>query len=312
MQSKSHRVFIIGSKGLLGTPTAARFAGDAEIDVLALDLPDVDITDADQVGAKLDDSKPELVINCAAYTAVDACEENEETARRVNGIGAGIVAKAAADRGARMIHISTDYVFDGDATAPYPEDHPTGPPEKLSAYGRSKLLGEQEVRKHHAGALIVRTAWLYGPDGPGFPRAILRRAREAGELRVVNDQTGSPTFAPDLADALYKLAHIHRGTVVEGAKTQSGRPRHGIGGIVHVTNSGCCTWYEFASEILRLAAIDVPVTPVTTAQFPRPAKRPAFSVLDNRRYVAAVGEPLRSWREAIGEYVKTHVPAAGR
>jgi len=292
VHQKPHRVIVIGSNGLLGTPTAARFAADADIDVLALDLPDIDITDADQVSARMDDFKPELVINCAAYTAVDACEENEETACRVNGIGAGIVARAAAARSARMIHISTDYVFEGDATVPYPEDHPTAPPEELSAYGRSKLLGEQEVRRLHAGALIVRTAWLYGPDGPGFPQAILRRAREVDELRVVDDQTGSPTYAPDLAAAMYKLAHLD------------------IDGIVHVTNSGQCTWYDFACEILRLAAIDIPVTPVTTSKFPRPAKRPAYSVLDNRRYVAAVGGPLRSWREAVAEYVEGHTPAA--
>jgi dTDP-4-dehydrorhamnose reductase len=216
---------------------------------------------------------------------VDACEENEETARLVNGTGAGIVARAAAGINARLIHISTDYVFDGTSTIPYREDHPTGPPEALSAYGRSKLLGEERVLEEHPGALIVRTAWLYGRGGSGFPNAILRRAREVGKLRVVHDQTGSPTLADDFAEALYRLAHLD------------------IGGLLHVTNSGRCTWYEFAGEILRRAAIDVPVAPVTTADYPRPARRPAFSVLDNSRYESVVGRPLRSWQEALADYM---------
>ncbi|MBN2562691.1 MAG: dTDP-4-dehydrorhamnose reductase [Phycisphaerae bacterium] len=293
MRVRPGRVLVAGAKGLLGTPTVAVFRRHSEVTVDAADLPEMDITDSDQVGARFDAFRPDLVINCAAYTAVDACEDNEETARRVNGIGAGIVAQAAADHGARMIHISTDYVFEGDATVPYTEDHPTGRPEHLSAYGRSKLLGEQLVLAAHPDALIVRTAWLYGPAGRCFPDAVVEGARGAGELRVVDDQTGSPTYASDLAEALYKLACLDSR------------------GIVHITNSGRCTWYAFACEILRLAGIEVPVTPVKTIDFPRPARRPAFSVLDNRRYVAAVGEPLRPWQDAIAEYVAEHARPSG-
>lgn len=285
------RVLITGARGLLGTPTASVFRQDGKTDLLALDLPEIDITKPAVVKKCLAAFRPGLVINCAAYTQVDACEANEALAAEVNGTGAGIVAQAAAACGARLIHISTDYVFEGDAQSPYSEDHPTGRPERLSAYGRSKLLGERLVRQNHPAALIVRTAWLYGPDGPGFPNAILRKAREDGRLRVVNDQTGSPTYAPDLAAALYALGRLT------------------ISGFVHVTNSGLCTWYEFAREIVRLAGLDVPVQPVTTAEFPRPAKRPAYSVLDNRRYVEAGGRPMRPWQEAIGEFVEGHVLA---
>jgi dTDP-4-dehydrorhamnose reductase len=279
------KVVITGARGLLGTPTTAAFGREPGIEVLAVDLPELDITDEQMVSERFGEFRPDLVVNCAAYTQVDACEENEEPAGRVNGVGAGIVAKAAAECRARMIHISTDYVFEGDARSPYQEDHPTGRPEKLSAYGRSKLLGEQLVRKHHRGALIVRTAWMYGPNGMGFPDAILRRARQDGKLRVVNDQRGSPTYAPDLAGALHALGRLD------------------VGGVMHVTNGGECTWYEFACEIVRLAGLDVPVQPVTTAEFPRPAKRPAYSVLSNGRYIEAAGRPLRPWQEAIKEFI---------
>ena len=293
MKTTPKRVMVIGARGLLGTPTAAAFRRSAEVEVDGVDLPDLDITEEQQVEKRVAAFRPDLVINCAAYTAVDACETNEETASRVNGLGAGFVARAAAHHGSRMIHISTDYVFEGDAKVPYREDHPPAPPERLSAYGRSKLLGERQVQAHHRQALIVRTAWLYGPNGLGFPNAILRRAREIGRLQVVNDQRGSPTYAPDLADALFRLGQLE------------------VTGIFHVTNSGECTWYEYACEILRLAGIQIPIAPVTTAEFPRPARRPAFSVLDNRRYIEATGAPLRSWREALAEYITSCVMPGG-
>ncbi len=286
MSQGSARVLVAGAKGLLGTPTVAAFRRAGAIDVLALDLPEFDITEPDVVARRIAEFRPTLVVNCAAYTRVDDCETNAELANRVNGVGAGVLAGSAAAHGAALVHVSTDYVFAGGSATPYREDHPTGPPEELSAYGRSKLLGEQAVVRRHPAALIVRTAWLYGPDGPGFPDAILRRAKEAGSLRVVNDQTGSPTYAPDLAQAIRELAGLR------------------LSGFVHVTNAGQCTWYEFAREIVRLAGLDVPVTPVTTAAFPRPARRPAYSVMDNSRYVAAVGRPLRTWQEAVAAHLR--------
>lgn len=284
--SESSRVLITGAGGLLGRPLARRFALDRAWHTIALDRAGLNITDAEAVGHVVEREKPGLIINCAAFTKVDACEQEQELAQRVNGEGAGIIGAAAAKIGARLIHISTDYVFDGTSALPYREHEPPAPPSSLCCYGRSKLLGEQAVTSRHPSPLIVRTAWVFGEDGPCFPKTILRLAKERPELRVVNDQVGSPTYAKDLADAIYRLAQLSE-----------------TAGIIHVTNSDICTWYEFALEILRVAGIGTPICPVSTNEFPTPAKRPAFSVLDNRRFVQTVGAPLRSWREALAEFL---------
>jgi len=278
------RVLVTGAGGLVGTPTVAAFRA-RRAEVVALAKSDLDITDADAVRATLRGWSPDLIVNCAAYTKVDDCETQVEQAMRVNGDGPGVLARAAVAANARFIHLSTDYVFDGRGGRPYREDDPTAPPEILSAYGRSKLAGEVGVRAADPNALIVRTAWVYGPDGPGFPNAILRAAKEKPRLKVVNDQAGCPTYAPDLAQAIVALAMIE------------------ATGIVHVANSGVCTWYDFACEIVRLAGLHTPVDPCTTVEFPRPAKRPAYSVLDTGRFVELTGKPLRPWREAIAEFI---------
>lgn len=285
MTNNNEMIVIAGGAGLVGTPTAEAFRR-AGYDVRALAHSDMDICDEAAVARRMDDERPGVVVNCAAYTKVDDCETHADVAMRVNGAGAGVLARQAARIGAMFIHLSTDYVFDGRGTRPYREDDPTAPLESLSAYGRSKLAGEQAVVAEHPLPLIVRTAWVYGPDGPGFPNAILRGAREKPRLKVVDDQTGSPTYAPDLAQAIVALA------------------RRNATGFVHVTNSGTCTWFEFAQEIVRLSGLATPVDPCTTAEFPRPARRPAYSVLDNSRYVSLVGQPLRHWREAIAEFVQ--------
>lgn len=285
MNTTPDRVLITGARGLLGTALSRILDSNPHLEVSALGSNDLDITDPSAVACRFADLRPTLVINCAAYTHVDDCETNSERASRVNSDGAHIVAEQTAQHGARLIHVSTDYVFEGTAKTPYDEDAPTGPAERLCVYGRSKLLGERRVASARPDALIIRTAWLYGPDGPGFPDAILARAVEGKPLRVVNDQTGSPTHAPDLASAIKNLIAAN------------------ASGILHVTNTGACTWYEFACEILRLAEIDVPITPVTTAQFPRPAKRPQNSVLDNGRYEALTGTPMRSWQAAVRDYM---------
>ncbi len=289
MKGLPQRVLVTGGRGLLGTALCRLLRARPGVELDAADLPELDITQWDGLQARLQRTRPQLVINCAAYTAVDACETDEAAAVRVNATGAGLVARAAAEAEARLIHLSTDYVFAGSASTPYREDQPAGPPEQLTAYGRSKLLGEREVRSAHPAAVIVRTAWLYGPDGPGFPQAILRKAVQEGKLRVVNDQRGSPTYAPDLAAALLTLA---------GSS-------HAVG-VFHITNAGECTWHDFAVELVRQAGLDVPVIPVTSGEFPRPARRPAYSVLDNRRYNQLAGRPLRAWREATAEFVREH------
>lgn len=278
------RILVTGARGLLGTPACAALRARGH-DVIAAARSDLDISDAASVNACVRDARPDAIINCAAYTRVDDCETHEADAMRVNARGAGNVAEAAHRFGAALIHLSTDYIFPGDHRSPIPESAPPGRPEQLSAYGRSKLLGEQLVQQAHSVACIVRTAWLFGEHGPCFPKAILDRARAGHPLRVVNDQTGSPTYAGDLAEALAELAERR------------------AEGIYHVTNAGTCTWFEFARELVKRSGLSTAVTPCTTAEFPRPARRPAYSVLDNARYVALVGRPLRNWQDALDDYL---------
>lgn len=279
------KVLVTGSAGLLGKAAVSTFRERAGAEVIGLTRADLDITDAQRVSTVIGGHRPDLVVHCAAYTRVDDCEANEAEAMRVNGDGAGNVARSAFETDSRLIHISTDYVFEGGESRPISEDHPTGDPGVLSAYGRSKLSGEQQVRRHHPGASIVRTAWLFGEGGPCFPRSILERARTGGSLRVVHDQVGSPTYAADLARGLCELA------------------RFGGGGLFHVTNGGQCSWYEFAVEILRQAGIDAVIEPVSSEACPRPARRPAYSVLDNRRFIELTGHTLRDWRAALADYL---------
>jgi len=279
------KVLITGSSGLLGRAAVSAFRLYIGAEVIGLSQHELDITDAQRVNALFQQLRPDLTIHCAAYTRVDDCETNEAEACRVNGDGSGNVARSAHETGSRLIHISTDYVFGGDESTPIPVDHPTGAPEELSAYGRSKLLGEQQVRQQHPRATIVRTAWLFGEAGPCFPRSILERARGGAPLRVVNDQIGSPTYAPDLARALCELV------------------RSDAGGTFHITNAGQCNWYEFAVEILRQAGIDAAIEPVTTDAFPRPARRPAYSVLDNQSFIETTGYVPRDWQATLADYL---------
>ncbi len=278
------KIFLTGANGLLGTAMVRELARHDAYSLVATDRAEVDITNADATHKAIVDARPDWVINCAAFTRVDDCETNEALACDVNGEGAGNLAAAAAHVGAGLVHISTDYIFDGTATSPIPVDTIPGSPEQLSTYGRSKLLGEQRVRSNHPSPTIVRTAWLYGHDGPCFPNAITRLATEGKLRKVVHDQRGSPTFANDLADGIIRLIHA-KGT-----------------GNVHLVNDGQCTWFEFANEILRLAGIDCPIEPCTTAEFPRPAKRPAYSVLDLSRYESLTTHRPRSWQAAIAAY----------
>lgn len=281
------KILITGAKGLLGSALRRQLARRTADTCVATDQAELDITDADAVGSMLADSRPDWVINCAAYTRVDDCETNEPIACRLNGDAAGHVAQAAASVGAGLVHISTDYIFPGNATSPIPVDATPGKPAELSAYGRSKLLGEQRVTAAHPNPTIVRTAWLYGHDGPGFPAAILKFAREGKLEKVVDDQRGSPTFADDLADGILRLIDAD------------------ARGVIHCVNDGECTWFEFAREILRLAGIDREIRPCTTAEFPRPAKRPAYSVLDLSRYEALTNHRPRNWKDAVAEYLAT-------
>jgi len=274
-------VVVLGAGGMLGH--ALREVLEAEgVEALYLTRDDLDIRNVEQVPEVLDEHEPEWVVNAAAYTDVDGAEADEGTAMAVNGEAVGDLATSAMLAGAKLIHVSTDYVFDGTGTRPYTEDDPRAP---LGAYGRTKARGEDQLLRATPDHVIVRTAWLYGPGGKNFARTILEKAADLGELKVVDDQRGTPTYTPDLARAIL------------------GMIRAGAEGIYHVTNAGETTWCGFARRLVETAGIDAKVNPCTTAEFPRPAPRPAYSVLDTSRVSALLGAPLRPWEEAADEYV---------
>jgi dTDP-4-dehydrorhamnose reductase len=280
------RLLITGAAGMLGHDVCdiARAEGH---ELSAFARAQLDITDATAVDDAVAGARPDAVINCAAYTNVDGAETESALAEAVNGRGAGNVARAAAAAGAWTIHVSSDYVFEGSASAPYVESDPVGP---LSAYGRSKLSGERAVADAAPQShTIVRSSWLFGAFGPCFPATIMRLAAERDELSVVDDQVGSPTFTGHLAGALVRLAE----------------PEHRLGGIVHVAAAGQCSWFEFAREIVARAGVECSVKPGTTADLGRPAPRPAFSVLGTERGPEAPRLP--DWREGLAAYMSLTV-----
>jgi dTDP-4-dehydrorhamnose reductase len=276
-------VLVTGVYGQLGS-AFARLSESRGATVYGHDADTLDITDAEAVTAVVLRDRPDVVVNCAAYTAVDDCETDEATATAVNGTAVGHLADGCETVGARLIHISTDYVFSGDGSRPYLESDPVAP---TSAYGRSKLVGEQ-MAKRTGNHLTVRTAWLYGRGGRNFVEAIRGQIdRGTTELRVVSDQVGSPTFCDDLAAAILALMNTD------------------ARGIVHACNSGHTTWHGFAVEIARLLGSEVPIHPVATSEFPRPAERPSFSVLDTGRLASLIGHHLPPWPDALARYLET-------
>ncbi len=275
-------LMVIGARGMLGTDLMLALASRNPV---GFDLPELDITDSRQCIARIQEFHPAVIVNAAALTDVDYCESHEDEALRTNAEGAGNLAAAAQASGALMVHYSTDYIFDGARQEGYREEDPPGP---LSAYGRSKLRGEELVRSRCRKHLILRTSWLFGCQGKNFIRTIVGAAREGRSLRVVDDQRGSPTYTKDLAERTVTLMDADcRGTY-------------------HVTNSGICSWYELALRSFEWAAVEgVAVEPVTTRQFPRPAPRPAFSVLANARMLSEGFSALRTWQQAVREYIVT-------
>jgi dTDP-4-dehydrorhamnose reductase len=252
-------------------------------EAIGADRGKMDITNEQDVIAFIQDVKPDVVLHCAAYTNVDAAEENEDAAYKVNALGTEYLAKAAKQVGAKMLHISTDYVFDGTATEPYEVNEATKP---IGAYGRTKLAGEELLQKHLEQFFIVRTAWVFGVHGQNFVKTMLRLGEERGEVGVVHDQVGSPTYTVDLARFMVELMETEKY------------------GIYHATNSGVCSWYEFAVEIFKQAGLKVTVNPLTTEQFPRPAARPKYSVLSKEKILEQGLTPLRDWKEALVAYLE--------
>ncbi|RFA15238.1 dTDP-4-dehydrorhamnose reductase [Subtercola boreus] len=272
------RYLITGASGMLGLDLQAALAARGA-DVTALGRSDLDVTDADAVLRAV--AGHDVVFNLAAYTRVDDAEEFEHEAFDVNAIGAGNVASAARESGATIIHVSTDYVFDGSATSPYPEDAPYSP---LSAYGRTKAEGERRVlHEHPSGAFVVRTAWLYGSNGSNFPKTMLKLIAGRDTVSVVTDQFGQPTWTVDVAAQLLRLADSHA------------EP-----GIYHATNSGDTSWFAFTQALFGELGIDPDkVQPTDSSQFVRPAPRPAYSVLGHDAWSRAGIEPMRRWGEAL-------------
>ncbi len=275
------RTLVFGSKGQLGRDLVARFRREGE--VVGVDLPEVDIADAPAVESACQDLRPDRIINAAAYTDVEKAEDDEAGAFRVNETGAAHVASAAARFGVPVLYYSTDYVFSGTKQSPYePED----PPAPLSVYGRSKAAGEAATRNANPRHFILRTAWLYGPGGNNFVEKILRAAATRPALRVVRDETGSPTHTWDLAEATAALLMT----------TDYG--------VYHAVNEGACTRDAFARAILRCAGLNTTVTGCLSDEFPAKARRPGYSVLSNARLAQRTGHVMRSWEAALDAYIK--------
>jgi dTDP-4-dehydrorhamnose reductase len=278
------RILVTGAGGMLGLDLCAA-AGDAGYDVHGLPRSDLDITDPAAVDAVVSRLRPDAIVNCAAWTDVDVAESAYDQALEVNGAGAGFVARAAAACGAWVVHVSSDYVFDGHAGSPYVESDRPGP---LSAYGRSKLAGEQAVASEDAESYtIVRSSWLFGTGGKCFPKTMLRLAAERDSISVVDDQLGCPTFTGHLASAIVRLCEAR------------------VPGVVHVAGGGECTWFSFARAIVSAAGLDCEVLPSRTSDLERPAPRPAYSVMRTER--DDLVPELPDWHNGLAAFMSARV-----
>ena len=282
------RVLVAGATGQLGVDLVNLLRRQG-VDVAAPDAQRLDLLRPQTVRDAVRDARPHWVINCAAYTQVDRAEQERETAFAVNRDGARVLAEAAAAAQAWMLQVSTDFVFSGQSSAPYTEDDPTGP---LGVYGQSKRDGELAVQQACASSIVVRTAWLYGVHGNNFVKTMLRLAAQRDELRVVSDQIGTPTWTQDLAGALWALMQ---------------EPQAGV---FHFSDAGQASWYEFAAAIVEAArALDFPVqaqrvVPITTAEYPTPAQRPAYSVLSKAKIERLLAAPIPHWRDSLRAMLK--------
>jgi dTDP-4-dehydrorhamnose reductase len=279
-------ILVIGGYGMLAG-AFKRSLASRNLKATYIDRDVCDITDPPQVTKWFNDVKPTLVLNCAAYTAVDKAEQEEAFARAINGDAVGTLARCCRKHNATLVHYSTDYVFDGTIRRPLQPNDPVGP---QSAYGRTKLLGEQLLQQNAPDRwLIIRTAWLYGPGGPSFPKAILDAARAGKPLNVVDDQTGSPTFTFDLAQATLELLD-----------------RNAPSGMWHIVNDGAVTWHEFAAAILDEFKLSASLSRTTSAEWkktrPNSATRPTYSVLDITPFEKLTGHRTRHWKEALKEF----------
>ncbi|MDU3338232.1 dTDP-4-dehydrorhamnose reductase [Paraclostridium bifermentans] len=276
------KIIVAGGKGQLGLELSRQLSLDSKYEVISTDRNELNILDFYQVNSFIEEIKPDVIINCAAHTAVDLCESDVENAYKINALGARNLAMCCEKVGAKFVQVSTDYVFDGRGTRPYREDDETCP---NSIYGTSKLLGEQFTKEFCSKYFIIRTAWLYG-DGNNFVKTMLKLSETNKELNVVDDQIGSPTSTVDLAKAIINLINTE------------------YYGTYHGTCQGQCSWYEFAKKIFEIKNIEIKVNPVTSEQFKRPAPRPAYSVLDNLMLKLVELNTFRKWEDSLEEYLK--------
>lgn len=279
------KIVITGAKGQLGLELSRQLEYKNDYEVLATHRDTLNIIDMDNVNQFILSNKPDVVVNCAAHTAVDLCEEDVENTYKINTLGPRNLSIACEKIGAKFVQVSTDYVFDGNSREPYKENNKTNP---NSVYGKSKLMGEQFTKEFCSRYFIVRTAWLYG-EGNNFVRTMLKLAENNNELNVVNDQYGSPTSTVDLAKAIIALINTE------------------YYGVYHGTCEGQCSWYEFAKKIFELSDIDIKVNPVTSDEFKRLAPRPTYSVLDNFMLKLVGLNSFRNWEDSLSEYLIDNV-----
>jgi dTDP-4-dehydrorhamnose reductase len=286
------KILVTGANGQLGNEIRRLCRNFPGLEFIFTDVDMLDITNPDAVSVFMEASKPAIVVNCAAYTNVDGAEVNVKNVRKINSLAPQVLAAACAMQDAFLIHISTDYVFDGESTEPYKEDDETNP---VSVYGNSKLEGEEKIKTVFDNYLIIRTSWMYSEFGHNFVRSIIALAKERETLEIVNDQIGSPTYARDLANCIIDI-------IIKSILN----PKAYLPGVYHYANQGTCTWYEFAQEILNVLGIkSCKLIPVSTEQYPAVAKRPKYSVLDTTKVRESFGIGIPNWRDSLRECLST-------
>jgi dTDP-4-dehydrorhamnose reductase len=285
-------IAVLGSNGQLGLKIRDCSINYPNYKFIFVDIDELDITEDEQIKRFFSQNKFDVLINCAAYTAVEKAEDDIDLAQKINAEAPGKLAEICCSNNVKFIHISTDYVFDGDATAPYTEESECRP---TSVYGKTKFAGEQNVMAFCQDAVIIRTSWLYSEYGNNFVKTILRIAKEKEYLTVVNDQFGTPTYAGDLANAILKIANLY---YIE---------KIWMAGIYHYSNSGFCSWYDFANEILMQGDITTPVKPVSASEFPSKVKRPAYSVFEKSKIIRTFNLEIPHWKDSLKEMLNKYL-----
>lgn len=284
------KILITGAYGQLGNEIKVLSVAFPDWQFLFTDVDTLDITNENAIDIWFQKNKPSFVINCAAYTAVDKAETDSETAEKVNSLAPKLLAKFSKKFDAKLIHISTDYVFDGESSTPYSEEAEVNP---KSVYGESKLKGEQNCFAENPDTIVIRTSWLYSTFGNNFVKTMLRLGKDRGQLNVVFDQVGTPTYAADLANAILSIIQI-----------SEKHPEKFVPGIYHYSNEGVASWYDFAKAIFEISDVKCIVSPVRSVEFPTPAKRPNFSVLDKSKIKNIFGVNILYWRVSLDECIK--------